>query len=67
MNPIKCEGQSEPCNLVKKLPWVTDSDLDYPKMDSETVSPNSVKREDLELIDIDSLFDDDTDDKVGRA
>lgn len=30
---------------------------------SETVSPNSVKREDLELIDIDSLFDEDTDDK----
>ena len=75
---------------------VTDSDLDYPKTDSEqgsqkssnlvtdseTVLPNSVKRvnsvhldaneqfsqnssttDDLEMIDIDSLFDEDTDDR----
>lgn len=38
-------------------------------MDSEQGLQNSstLDREDLELIDIDSLFDDDTDDKVGRA
>lgn len=30
---------------------------------NETVLPNSVKRDDLEMIDIDSLFDEDTDDK----
>ena len=38
-------------------------------MDSEQGLQNSLTldREDLELIDIDGLFDDDTDDKVGRA
>ena len=32
-------------------------------MDSETVLPNSVERNDLDLIDIESLFDEDTDDR----
>ena len=36
---------------------------DYPAMDSETVLPNSVERNDFDLIDIESLFDEDTDDR----
>ena len=49
-------------------PKVTDSDLqsegDKPKMyANETVSENLPRRNDLELIDIDSLFDEDTDDR----
>lgn len=51
----------------EKLPWVTDSDLqsegNNPKIDSETDTPNLAERNDLEMIDIDSLFDEDTDDK----
>ena len=50
---------SEVDKPVEKLPWETDC----PKVDSETVLPNSVKRDDLEMIDIDSLFDEDTDDR----
>ena len=61
--PTVCEVQMNPT----KKGSVTDSDLqsegDNPKMDSETVLPNSVKRDDLEMIDIDSLFDEDTDDR----
>lgn len=61
--PTACEVQSD---LTKKGS-VADSNLhsevDNSKMDNETVSPNSVKRDDLELIDIESLFDEDTDDR----
>lgn len=61
--PTVSEVQSEPCKKVS----VTDSDLqsegDKPKMDNETVSQNSSKRNDLEPIDIESLFDEDTDDR----
>ena len=61
--PTVCEVQP---HLAKKGS-VANSDLqsevDKPTMDSETVLPNSVKRDDLEMIDIDSLFDEDTDDK----
>ncbi len=65
MNPTKKGSvansvlQSEGDNPVEKLPWETDC----PKVDSETDTPNSAERNDLELIDIDSLFDEDTDDR----
>lgn len=65
MNPTKkvsvtdSDLHSEVDKPVEKLPWETDC----PKVDSETVLPNSVKRDDLEMIDIDSLFDEDTDDR----
>ena len=61
--PTVCEVQP---HLAKKGS-VANSDLhgevDKPTMDSETVLPNSVKRDDLEMIDIDSLFDEDADDR----
>lgn len=66
MNPTKCEVHSEPTK-EDKLPWKTDSDLqskgDKPKMDSETDTPVLASRNDLDLIDIESLFDEDTDDR----
>lgn len=39
--------------------------VDYPKMDNEQFSQNSstTDKDDIELIDIDSLFDDEIDDK----
>ena len=61
--PTMGEVQS---HLAKKGA-VTDSDLhgevDKPKMDSEQGSQNSSKVDNLEMIDIDSLFDEDTDDR----
>ncbi|MCI6422005.1 MAG: hypothetical protein MR816_08095 [Blautia sp.] len=59
--PTVCEIQMNPTKKVS----VTDSDLDYPKTDSEQGSQKSSKvdRDDLELIDIESLFDEDTDDR----
>lgn len=48
---------------ILDMPTDLHSEGDNPKMDSETVLPNSVKRDDLELIDIESLFDEDTDDR----
>lgn len=52
---------SEVDNPVEKLPWETDC----PKVDSEQGSQKSSKvdRDDLEMIDIDSLFEEDTDNK----
>ena len=52
MNPTKCEVHSEPSNPVEKLPWETDSDLH-----------SEDSKDDLDLIDIESLFDEDTDDR----
>lgn len=69
MNPTKCEVHSEPSNPVEKLPWETDSDLHsegdsrkfgYEKGSQKSSNPSN---DDLELIDIDSLFDEDTDDR----
>lgn len=63
--PTACEVQM---NLTKKGS-VANSDLqsesDNPTMDSERVRRNlqRVDRDDLEMIDIDSLFDEDTDDR----
>ena len=51
--------QSEGDNPVEKLPWETDC----PKVDSEQFSVNLPTTDDLEMIDIDSLFDEDTDDR----
>ena len=60
------EVQSE-LTLEKNFTRVTDSDLnsecDNLKMDSEQFSQNSSTTDDLELIDIDSLFDEDIDDR----
>ena len=50
---------SEGGNPVEKLPWETDC----LKVDSEQFSQKSSTTDDLEMIDIDSLFDEDTDDK----
>ena len=54
-------------NPKEKLPWVANSDLqsegDKPTMDSETEKSNLTNRDDLEMIDIDSLFDEETDDR----
>ena len=64
-NGTVCDVQP---HLAKKGS-VADSDLqsegDYPKVDSEQGSQKSSKvdRDDLEMIDIDSLFDEDTDDR----
>ena len=71
--PTVCDVQPDP------TPKVTDSDLKSEDGESETfgitnsntlhlecnetVFPSSVKRNDLELIDIESLFDEDTDDR----
>ena len=61
--PTVCEVQP---HLAKKGS-VANSDLhsevDKPTMDSETEKSNLTNRDDLEMIDIDSLFDEDTDDK----
>ena len=51
--------QSEGDNPVEKLPWETDCQ----KVDSEQFSVNLPTTDDLEMIDIDSLFDEDTDDR----
>ena len=61
--PTVCKVQSTSCKKGSVTNSVLHSEVDKPKMDSETVLPNSVKRDDLEMIDIDSLFDEDTDDK----
>ena len=61
--PTVCEVQSTSSKKGSVANSVLHSEVDKPKMDSETVLPNSVKRDDLEMIDIDSLFDEDTDDK----
>ena len=63
MNPTKCEVQSDPTKKGSVANSVLCSEGDKPKMDSESVLPNSVKRDDLEMIDIDSLFDEETDDR----
>ena len=59
--PTVCDVQPDP------TPKVTDSDLksedDNPKMDSEQFSVNLPTTDDLELINIESLFIDDTDDR----
>ena len=61
--PTVCEVQMNPT----KKGSVADSDLhakgSKPKMDSEQFSVNLPTTDDLEMIDIDSLFDEDTDDK----
>ena len=65
MNPTKkgsvadSDLQSEGDKPVEKLPWETDC----PKVDSEQGSQKSSKVDNLEMIDIDSLFDEDTDDR----
>ena len=56
--PTVCEVQTEPTKKVS----VTDSDLQS-EGDSEQFSQKSSTTDDLELIDIDSLFDEDTDDR----
>ena len=61
--PTVCEVQSHISKKGSVANSVLHSEVDKPKMDSETVLPNSVKRDDLEIIDIDSLFDEDTDDR----
>lgn len=61
--PTVCEVQSTSSKKGSVANSVLHSEVDKPKMDSENVLSNSVKRDDLEMIDIDSLFDEDTDDK----
>ena len=61
--PTVCEVQSTSYKKGSVANSVLHGEVDKPKMDSETVLPNSVKRDDLEMIDIDSLFDEDTDDR----
>ena len=74
--PTVCEVQRHLAKKGSVADSVLHGEVDKPKMDSETVLPNSVKRDDLEqfsqkssttddleTIDIDSLFDEDTDNK----
>ena len=61
--PTVCEVQMNPTKKGSVANSDLQSEVDKPTMDSQTDTPNLAERNDLEMIDIDSLFDEDTDDR----
>ena len=62
--PTVCEVQMNPTKKGSVANSVLHGEVDKPTMDSETEKSNLTNRDDLETIDIDSLFDEDTDNKT---
>ena len=61
--PTVCEVQMNPTKKGSVAYSDLQNEVDKPKMDSEQGSQKSSKVDNLEMIDIDSLFDEDTDDR----
>lgn len=61
--PTVCEVQMNPTKKGSVADSVLHGEVDKPTMDSEQFSQKSSTTDDLEMIDIDSLFDEDTDDR----